>query len=385
MKDQKSKFKRAHKISPKRIGIDCRMWDETGIGRYIRNVVGQISKMDDENEYFLFLLPKNVSEVNLPPNFKIIPTNIRWHTLAEQTKLPLVFLRQKLDVLFVPHFNVPVLYPGKFVATIHDLTILRTRTGRATTLPYFVYLIKHLAYRINLLSTVKRAKILFTPSDFVKEDVAKTFKQKNKKILKTSCSVSLDFKPVSYQDAVEILEKYGITKPYLFYVGNAHPHKNLETLILAWEKILGKRPDLNLVLGGKKEFFYARLEQELMEKGLLKNIKFTDYIPDSDLPALYSQAEAFVNPSLCEGFGIQVLEAFSCGTKVICSNTTSFPEVGGDLAFYFDPKSPDNMAQVILESLAKPYNKEAGFEWIKNFSWEESASVILDALETLEN
>ncbi len=369
----------------KRIGIDCRMWDETGIGRYIRNVVEQISKIDNRNEYFLFLLPKNISEVNLPSNFKLIPVNIRWHTLAEQTRLPLVFLRQKLDILFVPHFNVPILYPGKFVATIHDLTILRTRTGRATTLPYFVYLIKHLAYRINLLFTVKRAKVLFTPSNFVKEDVAKTFNLKNKKILKTLCSAPLDFKPVSYQDSVEILEKYGVTKPYLFYVGNAHPHKNLETLILAWGKVMEKRPDLNLVLGGKKEFFYTRLEQELTEKDLAGNIKFIGYVYDSDLPALYSQAEAFVNPSLCEGFGIQVLEAFSCGTKVICSNSTSFPEVGGSLAFYFDPRSPDNMAEVILESLAKPYNKEAGFKWVKNFSWKESARIILSTLETLAN
>ncbi len=365
----------------KRIGIDCRMWDETGIGRYIRNIVTKISKLDAQNEYVLFFLPKNMESQEFPSNFKKIAVDIRWHTFAEQIKLPLIYLQQNLDLLFVPHFNVPILYPKKFVAAIHDLTILRVKTGRATTLPYPFYLAKRLAFKLNVLSTAFRAKAIFNVSNFVREDLIKTFHLPPEKLIVTLCAASEKFHPVSAEDSIAVLQKYGIKKPYLFYVGNAHPHKNLETLIKAFEKISQKRPDLSLVLGGKKEFFYERLENELSQSAIKEKVIFTGFIDDDDLPALYSQAEAFVTPSLYEGFGIQLLEAFSCGTKVICSNTTSLPEVGGNVAFYFDPRNVDDIAEKVLLALDSEYNQQAGFDQVKKFSWEVSAQTILEKLQ----
>ena len=125
-----------------RIGIDCRFWGETGIGRYIRNVVCNLAEMDGANTYVLFLLSKDFYLVSLPDNFKKVKADIHWHTFTEQIFMPLIFLKENLDVLHIPQANFLILYPGKTVFTVHDLTPLRFMTGRVTTLPYVFYLIK---------------------------------------------------------------------------------------------------------------------------------------------------------------------------------------------------------------------------------------------------
>ncbi|MFA6981943.1 MAG: glycosyltransferase family 1 protein [Patescibacteria group bacterium] len=359
-----------------KIGIDCRMWNQTGIGRHIRCIVDELSRMDSANEYVLFFLKEDINSVELPDNFRKVCANIRWHTFSEQLILPFIYLRERLDILHVPHFNVPVLYPKRFVATIHDLTILRVKTGRATTLPYPIYFLKRLAFKLNLISTVKRACKIFTVSDFVRKDIQNTFGISSDKIILTPNAVDPNF--VIRSDE-EVLSRYGIKRPYIFYVGNAHPHKNLETLISAFEIISHRIEDLELVLAGGKRFFYERLEKECSNK----KVKFIGFVEDVDLPALYHFSEAFVNPSMYEGFGIQILEAFACGTKVICSNTTSLPEVGADVAYYFDPRDKEDMAMRIIQALddKDTSRRERGFGIVKTYSWESSARKILGTYE----
>lgn len=359
------------------------MWNETGIGRYIRNVVKQISLLDTKNGYTLFFLPKNIDSVSLPNNFRLVPANIRWHTFAEQTKLASIYLKENLDLLHVPHFNVPIFYTRPFVATIHDLTILRMRTGRATTLPYPIYQVKRMAFNMNLLSTVHRAKKLFTVSDFVKQDIVSTLGVKGDKIVLTPNAVDAAFKPAAPNEVQEVLARYGIAQPYLFYIGNADPHKNLEGLIQAFTRVSGSFPDLQLVLAGSKNFFYDRLEREWQTHPIINKLRFIGYVDDADLPVLYTGAEAFVNPSFFEGFGIQLLEAFACGTRVICSNTTSLPEIGGSAAHYFDPYSVDDMVTAITTALKEvdSAKRVEGFKIAQKFSWETSAKTILQVYE----
>ena len=289
-----------------------------------------------------------------------------------------------MDVLHVPQANFPILYPGNTVFTVHDLTPLRFMTGRVTTLPYVFYLIKNLGLRIALVVGLWRSKYIFTVTNYVKNDLIKTFTINPDKILITPCAVDNKFKRLVGDANSSVLEKYGITKPYLFYVGNAHPHKNLEKLIAAFEIVVGKYPDLNLVLGGSKQFFYERLEKEFGQKAISPSIRMPGFIDDVDLPVLYAHAEAFVNPSLSEGFGIQVLEAYSCGTKVVCSNTGSLPEIGGDAAYYFNPMDVNNMAEVILSALGDSSDDRKtalGFEIVKKYDWQETTKIILGIYE----
>lgn len=368
-----------------RIGIDARFWDETGVGRYIRHIVEELSIQDQGNHYVVFLLDKDFEGVSLPENFEKVRANVAWHSVSEQLVLPFLYSKQHLDLLFIPQFNVPIFYPGKFVVTIHDLTPLKVRTGRVTTLPYPIYLVKYLGAAVAFFVAAFRSRKVFTVSENVKKELSGILKISPKKILVTPCAVDSHFNRRTDSEVREVLKKYNIQYPYLFYVGNAYPHKNLERLIKAFEIVLKSKPDLNLVLGGKKNFFYDRLEQECAKLDVCSHLVFPGFIDDADLPALYSGAEAFVNPSLYEGFGIQTLEAFACGCKVICSNTTSLPEVGGDLASYFNPTDVQSIAQGILTGLnnSSPEFITRAAVHTQNYSWRSSARAILETFKSL--
>ena len=364
-----------------RIGIDCRMWNETGIGRYIRNIVGELAKLDNTNQYVVFLLRPEYESLTLPANFKKVCADVRWHSVKEQITLPIIFAMEKLDLLHVPHFNVPIFYPGRFVTTIHDITVLKVRTGRATTLPYPVYLLKYISAFLTYFLAIKRSAHVFTVSAFVKDEIVSTFRIKPAKVTIQRCAVDQNFYPRVESEIAAALTRYSVHQPYLFYVGNTHPHKNVERLLMAFGELVPNYPTLTLVIGGKKDFFCHRLEQESKSLPYAGKIKFIGFVDDTDLPAIYSGAEVFVNPSKYEGFGIQVLEAFGCGCKVACSNTTSLPEVGGDCAYYFDPNSASDISQRISQAMldASEERKTCGFNRVKNFSWQESAVQIHQA------
>ncbi len=355
------------------------------MGRYIRHIVGELAKLDDKNQYIVYLLNEDIQKVSLPENFEIVATDIRWHTLAEQVSLPLRYLRDKLDVLVVLNFNIPILYPKKIVTTVHDLTLLRTRTGRATRLPYPIYLVKFLAGCLTHYLAVKRSKKIFTVSNYVKNDIIKTFRVDPQKIVLTPNAVDDTFYPRSAEEVARALQKYGIKQPYLFYVGNACLHKNLWRLVQAFDVLAKTEPDLALVLGGKRDFNYERLQTQFANLACATRIILPGFIDDKDLPALYSGASLYVNPSMYEGCGIQILVAFACGCRVVCSNSTSLPEVGGELADYFDPKNIEDMAKVTKGSLHKdvPDFARRAREYVAKYSWRISAKSIYDTIADL--
>ena len=231
----------------------------------------------------------------------------------------------------------------------------------------------------------RRAQKIITVSDFVKKDIAKSLKVNKQKIVLTLNALSDGFEKASDNKVRDILSEYGIAQPYIFYVGNAHPHKNLERLLQAFEKVVKSNSNINLVLAGKKYYFYERLEKEWKDSEIFSKIKFAGFVDDIDLPGLYTGASLFVNPSMFEGFGLQLLEAFSCGTKVSCSNTTSLPEVGGEACYYFNPYSTGDMAETILAALKDTSDdkKELGYKQLSKFSWEQLASKTLNCYKQI--
>lgn len=368
-----------------KIGIDCRMWNETGMGRYTREIVKSLALLDQTNSYVLFFRSDVIDTIELPLNFKKVRADIYWHTFKEQLLFPLILLKENLDLLHIPTPNCPVLYPKKFVVTIHDLTILRVKTGRATTLSYPLYLLKRIGFRINLINALYRSSKVFTVSDFVKQDIVKTYKISPDKVIITKNAVDPKFKPASEQEVLNSMNKYKINSPYLFYIGNAHPHKNLERLIEVFGSISQQHPDYQLILGGKKDFFYTRLAEEVKGKPFANKINFIGFVDDVDLPSLYTGAALYINPSMYEGFGIQVLEAFACGVMVVCSNTTSLPEIGKDIAVYFDPYSVEHMTSVILNAINNPRPDLIGkgkLE-VQKYSWQDTTSTILKVYNSL--
>ena len=323
-----------------RIGIDARLYGPLGkgIGRYVREIVDHIIKIDTQNEYVIFLSQENFHEfAGAGRRIKKVLAIARSYTLAEQIVMPWLIWREKLDLIHFPHFNAPIFAPGKFVITIHDLISIKFPADRTSTLPWWLYKIKNISYRLVIWLTVKRAKKVIAVSEYTKKDIIKQFKVNPKKIA------------VTYEGVAELSKtpfnhggKGGfIGQPYLLYIGNAYPHKNLDGLIRVFSEINKNLPDLKLVLVGKEDYFYSRLKQ--FAKKFSDHIIFPGYVPDRELAGLYQNALVYVFPSFYEGFGLPPLEAMAHGLTVVSSNKTCLPEILGDAALYFNPDDEADM------------------------------------------
>ena len=363
-----------------RIGIDCRLWEETGVGRYIRNLVLNLQKLDKKNEYYLFALKKDKEEILKRvqnDNFRILNSDIKWHTVKEQVKFLQILNRENLDLVHFPYFSVPIFYNRPFVVTIHDLIQNHYASGKASALPFLFYYIKKIGYRRVLGNAVKKAKQIIVPLKSVENDLVSTLKVSEDKIFITNEGFDPNIKRGEVSKTVLTATK----NPYFLYVGNAYPHKNLEMLLKAFSTFNFQLSTFNLVLVGREDFFYKRLKKKEN-----KNVIFLHEVTDSDLFYLYSNSVAAVSPSLMEGFGLFPLEALGVGAVPIVSNIPSFHEVCGDLAIYFDPKDPKDITEKLTKALKLKDSerreiKKKAEVWLKKFSWQKMAQQTLAVYE----
>ena len=365
----------------KRIGIDARFYGPLGkgLGRYTQEVVDNIIKFDQANKYVIFLCQENFNNFKCDGlRIKKVLADIKWYGLAEQIVMPYYIWREHLDLMHFLHFNVPIFCPIKFVVTIHDLILIKFPTLRATALGPVVYKIKNLAYKIVILLAVKRSKKILAVSQFTKDDLVKQFKVRPDKIIVTYEGIAEltsepSFRPMSRNPGP-------IHGPYLLYVGNAYPHKNLERLIRVFSEIKKNKPELNLVLVGKEDYFYLRLKQ--YAKTFSDNIIFPGYVPDEELKKLYACAELYIFSSFYEGFGLPPLEAMVNGLAVVSSNKACLPEILGDAALYFNPEDEVDMKNKIELALIDKNLREdlrnRGYRQVKKYSWRECAEKTLE-------
>ncbi len=368
-----------------RIGIDARLWNETGVGRYIRSLFKELSFLDKVNHYVWFFRKKEFEEINLPnPKWKKVISDLRWHTLSEQIFLPFIFSKENLDLLHVPYFSVPILYPKKFVITIHDLIFDHYKTGRATTLPPLLYFLKKIGYLLVNHISLKRAEKIFTLSQTSKREIIDHYHIDPSKIIVTYESGSLegnktDFENNNFKSIKEL-------QPYILYVGNAHPHKNVESLIKAMEYLNKLDKNLKLVLIGSDKFFYPRLSEIIQRSPYHKSIVLIGEVPNKDLRIWYHFASALVSASKMEGFGIPPLEAMSMSCPVIVSDIPVFHEIYQDAAVYFDQNKPQNIAETIIKNLKnKELLKEKvqkGLSLSSSYSWQKMAKKTLEVYNT---
>lgn len=365
-----------------RIGIDARMLNASGIGRYVTNLILELQKIDQKNSYFVFLLKKDLNQIKFNKNFTPVIADFIWYSFREQLEFPKILKQQKLDLVHFPHLNVPIFYQGKFIVTIHDLTHMDFKMSRASAHNRIYYEIKHQTHKGVMLSALKRSQQIITPSNFVKEEIVTRFDINPTKIAVTLEAADGTFlsliKKINPPKAKKVLEKYGIKPPFLFYVGNAHPHKNIDGLIKAFGQLRQKYQYLQLVLSGKEDFFWQRLKQEINEEDVI----FTGFVNDNELIAFYKSAQAYIFPSFSEGFGIPLLEAMACGCPVVSSNKTALPEVGGDAALYFDPYNQEDMVEKIIQILNNQKLRksliEKGEKRVQQFSWQKMAKQTLE-------
>lgn len=357
-----------------KIGIDARMISATGIGRYTKSLIENLAFVDEENDYFLFLKKDDFDTYKVPAsNFKKVLADFHWYGISEQLKFPKIINDLQLDLVHFPHFNIPIFYKGRFITTIHDLTLHKYKTNKASTKNFLTYQIKHLLYKIIIKKAINKSEIIICPSKFTKRDILEQFKISEDKIIVTYEGGPSE-KLKSTKPDTQVFNKYKITKPYVLYVGNAYPHKNLPLVLDSVKYLPG---DIKIVLAGKDDYFYERLRARAKEEGLLGRVIFTGFVTDEELVGLYKDALAYVFPSLNEGFGLPPLEAINFKLPPVVANSSCLPEILGKAALYFDPSDANELAdsiKMILDDNSTRLNIiENGQKILKDYSWRKMA------------
>ena len=360
-----------------KIGIDARFVGPqgTGLGKYTEKLILNLAKIDKKNQYAIFLRENNWSflKLNNFKNFTKVLADVPWYSLSEQYKMPSIFSAQNLDLMHVPHFNMPILYKGKFAVTIHDLILHKFKESAATTKNPIIFKLKRFGYKKVIENAVYKSQKIIVPSKFVKSDILKNFKVHPSKIVVTYEAAEEEYFQKTHHSSL-------ITHHYLLYVGNAYPHKNLTSLLDA-VKILKSR----LIIVCPRDVFSERLKNEVAKRGLEKSVELKGYLNPEELSKLFRKASAYVFPSLSEGFGIPGLNAMAAGLPVVCSNIPVLKEVYGEAAYYFDPNDPKDIAKKIKSVLSSVKARsdlvEKGRNQAQKYSWPKMARQTLKVYE----
>jgi glycosyltransferase involved in cell wall biosynthesis len=370
-----------------RIGIDVSsaVNQTAGIGRYTTELVTSLLEIDKQNEYVFH------SFFGDPSGFKKRFSEDRFQMSAHEFSgrmlrvraLCLSFLRrtpdsllQNIDIFHVPDFAFPASRKVPSILTVHDLIFLRY--------PEYFTKINRTYMKQMAKFSADNARHIIADSHSTKLDIMEYFRIPEEKISVIHLAVSDLFQPVD--DPVksgQVLSTHGVDGPYLLYVGTLEPRKNVITILEAFHACLNSEQDFpyRLVVAGKKGWLYEETFQRVKKLRLEDRVVFTGYVDDQGLPVLYSNATAFVYPSIYEGFGFPVIEAMSCGAPVICANTSSLVEVAGNAALTHNPTDVEKLAQNILELTRDDALRremiEKGFENVKRFSWAKTAEETL--------
>jgi glycosyltransferase involved in cell wall biosynthesis len=372
-----------------RIGIDARLWDETGVGRYIRNLVWQLQVLDKKNDYVLFVNQRiKKQELRSKGNWKLVETDIRWHSIEEQLQFPKILEKENLDLVHFPYFSVPILYNRPFIITIHDLIINHYPTGKASTLPSPVYYLKLQGYKFVIKKAAQKAQKVIAVSQATKDEIVKHLGVSTDKVGVTYEGVgnseqAFVSEAQARRGTVNRDQEFGY--PFFLYVGNAYPHKNLDRLVEAFVQVVSKNPDVKLILVGKEDYFYKRLKEKVISLKVEKNILFTGFVSENDLENYYKHALATIQPSIMEGFGLTGLEAMRSDCLVLASDIPSLKEIYHDAALYFDPLAVESMRATIREVLEKKNFQsfiEKGRKRVADFSWEKMAKQTMNIYES---
>lgn len=357
----------------KHIVIDARI-RRASTGRPVDRFIQYLPKYDTKNHYTILVQPddpikstaKNIKFVHSPyKQFSLNPS--QQLTFANQIKS----LKPDL-VFFTMTGGAPLAYSGPNITFTHDLTMLRY--ARAGKYPEIVHRLRMIGYRRLFNQGNLKAKSIIVPTKFVKNDLSQYLPKVKDKI-----RVVYESSEPSLAGKSEPIK--GINSPFIFHVGSPFPHKNIDRLVKAFELLKEDYPNLKLVLSGKKEFYFNKLEEKIRNNKYSKDIFITGFISDGQLKWLYENAEMYVWPSLSEGFGLPGLEAMAHNCALASSNFTCLPEVYGNAAEYFNPLDEKDIARAVIKIMNdKKYKKDLiknGQNQLKKYSWEKMTKEIV--------
>lgn len=357
----------------------------TGIGRYVRSLYDSILKQNGVDVTFFDGIRL---EKVLPPSTD--PTrpvalvdrlvSLPWWLLAGLRAVYWLGFEARLNVILkrlgASLYHETGFFPAKVNAcpqifTIYDLSLIKT--------PHFHPKDRVAFFRLFFKRRLSFAEQIITISEFVRREVLELLPLAPNKVTAIPLSPSEHFFPRPYSSVNDVVAKHGLKKPYILAVGSIDPRKNLRLLIRAIALL--ERKDLMLVIVGWRGWGYGDLAKELEKLKAKIPVRFLGYLSDEELASLYTGAHFLVYPSLYEGFGLPVVEAMACGCPVICSNTSSLPEVAGDAAVFVSPYDVEGLAEkmkLLLDD--EPLRQDLihrGFSRASQFSWERTAEETL--------
>lgn len=349
---------------------------------YVTNLIEALAEIDHENRYTLYVTKRAAIDrfANRWPNFTVRQTLPHTPLVRVPLTLSAELRRNPVDVLHV-QFTAPPIPPCPVVVSIHDLSFEH--------LPETFKRRSRAQLRLTVRRSARKAAEILTISEYSRRAIIETYHVDPERITVTPLAAPAHFAPVSDEtELLRVRQTYGIERDYILTLGSIQPRKNLARLIRAFGMLRSrdsKKQAPQLVIAGKRGWLYDETLRVAGEHEAGRDIVFTGYVQERDLPALYSAAACFVYPSYYEGFGLPVVEAMQCGTPVVAGNQTSLPEVVGDGGVLVDPFSERELAEAIARVIDNPdYRAELrvkGLERAKAFSWTTTARLTLQAYQ----
>lgn len=351
----------------KNITVDARMINSSGIGTVIKNILKRMIVLKPEWNFFILgnLLELRKYDFFKQNNVKLISCEAPIYSIKEQIEL-IKKIPKETDVMWSPHYNIPIFYKGKLIVTVHDVFHL--------AMPQFVKGIHKRLYAKFMFQMIKyKADKIICVSNFTASELEKYVGLNKNKIEVIYNGIDKDWFNIKSEKSV-------CDKPYLLYVGNVKPHKNLINLVKAFDLIKDKIPHTLVIVGKKKGFITGDNNIFKITEKISDRVIFTGYIDDNLLKQYYKQADLLIFPSLYEGFGLPPLEALATGTNVICSNILVLKEVCTDMVRYFDPLDINSISKCIIENIMVDTSIK-NINLLDKYNWEKSATKYINSIE----
>lgn len=366
------------------IAVDSRginWYKGTGIGTYTENLLKAMLANNNDDSFHIFWAEDNCQDYK--DNCKVIITSKKCHSFFERDYFPAYIKENKIDVFHVPQNGIGLSEnnPCKKVVTIHDLIpyIMPETVGKS-------YQLKFLKQMPSIISC---SDAIITVSKESKKDILRFFPIDEKRINVIPLAADSKYMPLDKNYCKDILEsKFNITKPFILYVGGFSPRKNLKSLIISFKKSLEQlNMEYDLVLVGSPGEECEKIKFLSNELNISNNVKFTGFIEELYLPIFYNGCDLFVYPSSYEGFGLPPLEAMCCGAPVICSNSSSIPEVVGPGGILVNTNETEeltkNIVMVLTNAGLQNELKIKALKQSKNFSWKITAEKTMEVYKSI--
>lgn len=373
------------------IGIDYTAAYEQGggIGRYVRELVTALSKLDITYQYSLLVSGASSASSlpTFPSNYTWKPTRVTpkwlariWH--RAYVPLPVEVFTGRLDLFHATDFVLPPTLPHvSTLLTVHDLSFVRVPESASASLKSYLDVV--------VPRSVHRATHVLADSQATKDDLVSLYSVPDSKVTVLLSGVdSRFFNPISSSVLMTTRNKYlDDSFPYIFCVGTVQPRKNYARLIQSLAQLRRQRMDIHLVIAGGKGWLENPIYKTIIDTHMKEFVHFIGFVDDIDLPALYRNATCVAFPSLYEGFGLPILESMASGIPVLTSNVSSLPEVAGDAAIMVDPYDLDaitnGLQRLIEDETLRNSLIEKGLARAHEFTWEKSARQLLGVYQNL--